>query len=67
GRGLRVLSFSILRHRREAEIQFAMRHDNIVRVLAFCADDPERPLCLVMERMDESLYDYVGESGISPP
>eukprot|EP00752_Nemacystus_decipiens_P007363 g6584.t2 len=53
--------------RREAEIQFAMRHENIVRVLAFCADDPERPLCLVMERMDESLYDYVGESGISPP
>lgn len=44
-----------------------MRHENIVRVLAFCTDDPERPLCLVMERMEESLYDYVGESGISPP
>lgn len=44
-----------------------MRHENIVRVLAFCTEDRERPLCLVMERMEESLYDYVGESGISPP
>lgn len=49
------------RCRREAEIHYAMREaPNIVSVLAFSVDDPQRLPCLVMELMDESLYDYLG-------
>lgn len=32
--------------RREAETQFAMRHDNIVRLLAFNEGGPQRPPCM---------------------
>lgn len=42
--------------RREAELHFAMRHANIVEVLAFSTSSP---VCIVMERMDESLYDFL--------
>ena len=41
--------------RREAQIHFAMQHDNIVRVLAFCEGSTQRAPFLVMERMEESL------------
>lgn len=44
---------------KEAEIHFAMRHANIVEVLAFSIGDKQHPPCLVMERMDESLYDIL--------
>lgn len=33
-----------------------MRHPNIVQVLAFSVS----PICMVMERMDRSLYDLIG-------
>jgi len=42
-------------YRREAEIHFALRHENIVRVLAFSEGSPQSPPFLVMERMEESL------------
>ncbi|CAN0206746.1 unnamed protein product [Pylaiella littoralis] len=53
--------------RREAQIHFAMQHENIVRVLGFNVDDPQRPPCLVMELMDESLHQYIQTPEISPP
>jgi len=52
--------------RREAEIHYAMRHENIVRVLAFSEGTPERPPCLVMERMDESLSSFFEEADRPP-
>ncbi|CAN0324578.1 unnamed protein product, partial [Pylaiella littoralis] len=52
--------------RREAQIHFAMHHENIVRVLGFNVDDPQRPPCLVMELMDESLHQYIQTPAISP-
>lgn len=33
-----------------------MRHQNIVETLAFSLGDAHTPPCLVMERMQESLY-----------
>lgn len=36
-----------------------MRHDNIVEVIAFSVGDAVHPPCLVMERMDESLYELL--------
>lgn len=44
-----------------------MRHTNIVEVLAFSIGDKEHPPCLVMERMDESLYDVLGLLTINFP
>lgn len=44
------------------EIQYAMRHPNIVEVLAFELGDRGHAPCLVMERMDESLYTMLGAS-----
>lgn len=43
-----------------------MHHENIVRVLGFSVDDPQRPPCLIMELMEESLYDYLKTPAISP-
>ncbi len=37
-----------------------MRHKNIVQLLAFHTGDRLHPPCLVMERMDESLYEILG-------
>lgn len=37
-----------------------MHHENVVRVLGFGVDDPQRPPCLVMELMAESLHEYLG-------
>eukprot|EP00904_Undaria_pinnatifida_P010394 jgi/Undpi1/6485/HiC_scaffold_20.g08964.m1 len=48
--------------RQEVEIQYAMRHPNIVEVLAFELGDRGHPPCLIMERMDESLYTMLGAS-----
>eukprot|EP00903_Cladosiphon_okamuranus_P014621 g13558.t2 len=45
--------------RREAETHFAMRHDNIVRLLAFSEGSPQRPPCMVLERMEESLSTFL--------
>ncbi|CAN0573009.1 unnamed protein product, partial [Ectocarpus sp. 12 AP-2014] len=45
--------------RQEAELHFAMRHENIVEVIAFSVGDAVHPPCLVMERMDESLYELL--------
>lgn len=45
----------------------SMKHPDIVRVFAFSVNDPEQPPCLVMERMEESLYSYLSAHGISPP
>eukprot|EP00752_Nemacystus_decipiens_P004091 g3744.t1 len=50
--------------RQEAEIHYAMRHENIVEVVAFGLGDADNPPCLVMERMQESLYDLLGVEGI---
>lgn len=50
--------------RQEAEIHFAMRHANIVEVVAFGLGDADHPPCLVMERMEESLYDLLGVEGM---
>lgn len=44
------------------EIQYAMRHPNIVEVLAFELGDRGHPPCLIMERMNESLYTMLGAS-----
>ncbi|CAM9417809.1 unnamed protein product, partial [Ectocarpus fasciculatus] len=43
-----------------------MRHENIVRVLAFDEGSPERPPCMIMERMEESLSSFL-EVMTSPP
>lgn len=53
-----------LHHRQEAEIHFSMRHTNIVEVVAFGLGDEDHPPCLVMERMQESLFDLLGVEGI---
>lgn len=36
-----------------------MRHESIVRVLAFCEGSPQRPPFLVMERMEETLSSFL--------
>ncbi|CAN0330030.1 unnamed protein product [Hapterophycus canaliculatus] len=41
-----------------------MRHANIVQVVAFGLGDADHPPCLVMERMNESLFDLLGVEGI---
>lgn len=53
--------------RQEAEIHYSMRHPNIVEVIAFALGNAERPPCLVMERMHETLYDLLGVEGIKLP
>ncbi|CAM9182703.1 unnamed protein product [Sphacelaria rigidula] len=42
--------------RREAELHFAVRHDNIVQVFAYSASCP---VCLIMERMHHTLSDLL--------
>ena len=46
------------------EIQYAMPHPNIVEVIAFDLGDRGTPPCLVMELMDETLYDFLSTEGI---
>eukprot|EP00752_Nemacystus_decipiens_P002586 g2420.t2 len=46
--------------RREASTHFALRHDRIVQVIAFRTGDGSQPPCLVMERMDRTLYHFLG-------
>lgn len=36
-----------------------MHHPNIVEVIAFDLGSAEQPPCLIMERMQESLYDVL--------
>lgn len=43
-----------------------VHHPNIVRVFGYSVDDREHPPCLVMELMEESLYEYLGVRGLSP-
>lgn len=47
-------------HRREASTHFALRHDRVVRVIAFGIGERLHPPCLIMERMQGSLYDFIG-------
>lgn len=44
-----------------------MRHANIVDVVAFSIGDNVHPPCLVMERMDESLYEILSLLTINFP
>ena len=53
------------RARKEVEIQYAMRHPNVVEVVAFDLGGAEHPPCLVMERMQESLYDLLNVEGMA--
>ena len=53
--------------RQESEIHFAMRHPKIVEVVAFSLGDDIHPPCLVMERMQETLYDFLGVQGFDMP
>ncbi|CAB1108320.1 unnamed protein product [Ectocarpus sp. CCAP 1310/34] len=48
--------------RKEAEMQFVMQHDNIVELLAFSLGDALRSPCLVMERMQESLFGLLSQT-----
>eukprot|EP00903_Cladosiphon_okamuranus_P014546 g13493.t1 len=48
------------RFRREASTHFALRHDRIVQVIAFRTGGGTRPPCLVMERMERTLYHFLG-------
>ncbi|CAN0203677.1 unnamed protein product [Ectocarpus sp. 12 AP-2014] len=48
------------RIRREASTHFAQRHDRIVQVIAFRTGSGSRPPCLVMERMDRTLFHFLG-------
>lgn len=43
--------------RREAELHFAMRHPNVVEVFGYSSSSP---VCLIMERMNETLSDFLG-------
>lgn len=54
-------------YRREVEIYFSVHHPNIVRLIAFGVNEPEHPPCLVMERMEKSLYNYLSTHGTPPP
>lgn len=45
--------------RRECQIHFAMRNKHIVEVKAFSVGSPRDPPCLILERMEMSLYDYL--------
>lgn len=51
----RVRLFCVVR--REAELHFAMRHPNIVEVFGYSASSP---VCLIMERMNQTLSDFLG-------
>lgn len=51
--------------RQEAEIHYSMRHPNIVEVIAFALGDKQRPPCMVMERMHETMYDVLAVEGIA--
>eukprot|EP00752_Nemacystus_decipiens_P004498 g4107.t1 len=42
--------------RKEAEIQYVLRHANIVETIAFSMGNAVTPPCLIMERMHESLF-----------
>lgn len=42
--------------RREAQLHFVLRHPNIVDLLGY---SEKSPVCMVMERMEESLYDCI--------
>ena len=44
-----------------------MRHTNIVEVVAFSIGEGLHPPCLVMERMDESLYEILSLLTINFP
>ncbi|CAM9359379.1 unnamed protein product, partial [Ectocarpus fasciculatus] len=46
--------------RREAGTHFALRHDRIVQVIAFRTGGGSRPPCLVMERMERTLFHFLG-------
>lgn len=46
--------------RKDAELQFVLRHPNLVEAIAFSLGDDVHPPCLVMERMGESLFDLLG-------
>ena len=46
--------------RREASTHFALRHDRVVRVIAFGIGERSRPPCLVMERMQGTLHGFIG-------
>lgn len=46
----------LISHRREAQLHFVLRHPNIVDLLAY---SEKSPVCMVMERMEESLYDCI--------
>ena len=59
-----LILVSCIRARREVEIQYAMRHPNIVKVIAFDLGDRGPPPCLVMELMDETLYNLLSTDGI---
>eukprot|EP00903_Cladosiphon_okamuranus_P015570 g14375.t1 len=48
------------RFRREASTHFALRHDRIVQVIAFRTGGGTLPPCLVMERMERTLYHFLG-------
>lgn len=43
-------------------MQFVMRHDHIVELLAFSLGDALRPPCLVMEQMQESLFGLLSQT-----
>lgn len=53
--------------RREAEIHYLMRHPKVVEIIAFGLGDSERRPCMIMELMQESLYDLLGVHGIALP
>jgi len=46
--------------RREAFTHFALRHDRIVQVIAWSTGGGRHSPCLVMERMDRTLYQFLG-------
>lgn len=44
-----------------------MRDSKIVEVIAFSLGDETHPPCLVMERMRETLYDFLGVDALVLP
>lgn len=59
-RSTKTSSFGLSPYRREAQLHYVLRHPNIVDLLAYSETSP---VCMVMERMEESLYDCI-HSGI---
>lgn len=60
-----ILHFVVfIRLRQEVEIQYSMRHPNIVEVVAFDLGAAGHSPCLIMERMQESLFDLLSVEGI---